>query len=316
MSNVLRSGHGQFDEDTVRSAVTVSRAAFPAASALEAKPVRAAIDMARELFTNDIERRVEKSLQLIWWAGGGDPSEFPISVIDDMQLNPSDTRDFLSDLLRDRQTIEDPRFWERLADRLDFDMLVDVGDIPASENLNRLLQHLRTRLLLSHAVIDEHPEVLPLYGEFTWSLNDHFLQLNGPNWACRLTPHGNRFSHRRNEGSALPLRTAAERSAGLIVERAEIEEAARRVLLSRTGVRPEDYVGDSLSALTKGFLADSRLRSLTVQSAGNLVTVEFDRMMLSSEPDSPAHSMAYLAVQLLESLDVQDQQKLQAFLGI
>ena len=128
----------------------VSRAGYDAAITAKPDDVRAAVTVARRLLDPDMERRVERTLQLLWWVGGGAPEEFPISLLDDMELNPSDTRDFLRNVFADEQVIEDREFWSRLADRLSFDTLVDVGDFTQSANLHQLMSQLAGRLELSH----------------------------------------------------------------------------------------------------------------------------------------------------------------------
>ena len=126
----------------------------------------------------DMERRVERTLQLLWWVGGGAPEEFPISALDDMELNPSDTRDFLRDVFAG-QVIEDGAFWSRLADRLSFDTLVDVGDVTQSANLHQLMSQLAGRLKLSHAILDKRERPLPPFDRLAWALEE---QVPRPPW--------------------------------------------------------------------------------------------------------------------------------------
>lgn len=314
VSNVLRAGRGQLTESTAIQAVTESRAGFVGATDLDANAVQAAVEVARSLLSPEVERRVEKSMQLLWWAGGGSPEDFPVTVPDDMVLNPSDTREFLRMMFTDTQLIDDPAFWSRLADRLSFDMLVEAGEVRSSENLNHLMKALASRIELSHAVIDRHERPFPPDDELRWALSDSFLRLVGPDWSCRFTPHGNRFSQRRDEGTAIVLDAAKERSEGLFVEEAEISEAARRVHLTRTGVDPAAHRGTSLAALTQGFADDARVRSIVVQVGPNRITGEFDRMLLSSSPDAPVLRMATLATQLLLSMTSDDSEALARFL--
>jgi hypothetical protein len=314
VSNLLRAGRGQLTEPVAQAAVVASRAGFDGATALNPEPIRAVVDVARSLLNLDLERRVEKSLQLLWWAAGGTPAEFPVSLPDDMELNKSDTRDFLRMVFTDAQAIDDAGFWARLADRIDFDMLVEAGDVRTSENLNRLMESLAGRLVLSHAVLDPHERPFPPDDQLAWALADHFLQLTGPDWSCRFTPHGNRFSQRRDEGEPVLLSTASDRSDGLFVEEAEIQEAARRVHLTRTAVEPGSHRGTSLSALTQGFPDDARVRSIVVQVGEHRLTAEFDRMMIASTPDAPVLRMANIAIRLLASLTDDEQQELAAFL--
>jgi len=314
VSNLLRAGRGQLTESVAQAAVATSRAGFDGAVDLDAGPVRAALDVARSLFSTELERRVEKSLQLLWWAAGGSAADFPMTFPDDMELNPSDTRDFLRMVFTEAQPILDSDFWARLADRIGFDMLVEAGEVQASENLNRLMKPLAGRLLLSHVALDRHDRPFPPYDQMRWSLSDHFLQLTGPDWSARFTPHGNRFSQRHDEGDPLPLSTASARSDALLVEEAELQEATRRVHLTRTTVEALDNRGYALRDLVQGFPDDARVRSLVVRIAGNRLTAEFDRMILGSTPDSSVLRMATLACQLLASLTEEDQRELAALL--
>lgn len=109
VSNLLRAGRGQLTEPAAQAAVEVSRAGFDGAVTTEAGPVQAAVTLARSILDADLERRVEKSLQLLWWAGGGAPDDFPASLADDMELNPSDTREFLRMIFTGRPAHRRPR---------------------------------------------------------------------------------------------------------------------------------------------------------------------------------------------------------------
>jgi hypothetical protein len=70
-ANVLRAGRGYLDEGAARAAVGLSRAGFDAALVAEPNAVRAAVAATQKIFGLELERRVERSLQLIWWAAGG-----------------------------------------------------------------------------------------------------------------------------------------------------------------------------------------------------------------------------------------------------
>jgi hypothetical protein len=252
-------------------------------------------------------------LQLLWWAGGGDPEEFPLSVLDDTELNAEDTRDFLRNVF-DEQPIDDESFWGRLADRIDFEMLTGVGEVHSSENLNRLMKPLAKKLTLSHAAIDRDDR-LPLHGGFSWALSDQFLQLLGDGWMCKLTPLGNRFSQRRGEGSPIQLRTARDRSGPYAVAEAELEEFTRRVHLIRTE-ETEPRPATTLDALTEGFSEESHVRRLVIRVKNQNLSADFDRMLLASEPDSSVTLMATTATRLLLSLANDERARLDSFLGV
>ena len=139
IANLLRSGRGNLDESAAKNTVSASRSGYDGAIAAEPDDVREAVTVTRQILDPDMWRRVERALQLLWSVGGGAPNEFPTSTPDDMELNPSDTRDFLREVFGDEQVIEDDTFWLRLAERLSYDTLVDVGDVAYSENLRRPL---------------------------------------------------------------------------------------------------------------------------------------------------------------------------------
>lgn len=313
VSNVLRVGHGQLTESFAESAVEASRKGFEGATELDAAAVFETLAVAARLLGDDVERRVEKSLQLLWWAGGGEPGEFPATHLDDMQLNPADAQDFLR-MIFDGDPIEDDRFWERLAQRLDFDTLVSAGDVSPSANLNRLMSEVVDRLELSHAAVDLHAR--PLEPVLAWSINNRFVQLDGPEWVCRFTPLGTRFPPRHGHGEAISLAAAHVRSDGFIVDETEIEEPARRVSYTRTAAAPANYAGATLATLTQGAPSDARIRRLVVRQSSRRLTADFERMMLSSDPDSPLVQMAYVAVRLLTSLDDDDRSELESFLAM
>ena len=314
VGNLLRSGRGNLDEPAAQQAVRASRAGYDGAMEAEPADVRDAVAVAEELFAPETKRRVERTLQMLWWVGGGVPEEFPISVPDDMELNPSDTRDFLGEVLDDEQVIPDDSFWSRLADRLSFDTLVGVGDFPHSENLHRLMRQLAGRLKLSHVILDKRERPFPPFDELMWGLEDKFLCLRGPEWECRFTPHGNRFSQRKSEGLPVPLYEADRRSEAYLVEEAEIDEATRQILLSRKAVDPAQRPGTSLRDLAGGFDYDATVRTITVLLGVSLMKADFDRMMVGSEPDATVRSMAVVATKLLAAVDGHDEAQLATFL--
>ena len=314
VGNLLRSGRGHLDESTAEKAVSASRAGY--AGAIDAAPddVQAAVDVARQMLDPDTERRVERTLQLLWWVGGGAPEVFPISGLDDMELNPADTRDFLREVFADEPVIEDDAFWSRLADRLTFDTLVDVGDAAQSENLHHLMRQLVGRLELSHATVDKRERPFPPFDQLAWTLEERFLCLRGPEWECRFTPHGNRFSQRRDEGRPVPLAEADRRSATYRVQEAKIDEAARQVTLSRKADGPDQYLG-SLRDLAAGFAEDVAVRTITVLLDDSAITADFDRMMVGADPDATIRSMATVATEMLAAIDDDEQAESAAFLG-
>ena len=315
VANLLRSGQGKLDESAACNTVSKARAGYYAAIAAEPDDVQAVVTVAQQMLDPDTERRVERTLQLLWWVGGGAPEDFPISVPDDMELNPSDTRDFLREVFDDEQVIEDVAFWSRLADRLSFDTLVAVGDVTDSQNLQRLMSQLAGRLRLSHVTLDKRERPLPPFDQLAWSLEDKFLRLRGPEWKCRFTPHGNRFSQRRDIGRPIPLTEADMRSAAYRIEEVRIDEATRQVVLSRKDTnRFQQLRGRSLRDLAAGFADDAAVRTIAVFFGRSLMTVDFDRMMVGADPDATVRHLAVLATKLLTGFDGDDEVELAAFL--
>lgn len=310
--NMLRAGRGYLDAQTAREAVEASRAGFDGAVAAEPEAVKLAVEVAQKVFGLDLERRIERSLQLVWWAGGGDPSTFPISLPDDMGLNADDTRDFLRSVLADQQEIDDDGFWTRLAHRLDFDTLVSVGDVDGGANLHRLMKHLAARLALSHAALDrDNRKLIP--EPLAWALMDGFLRLRGPDWVCRFTPAGQRFSQRRSKGAPIALDAAVARSAGLIIEEAAIEDADRMLQVRRKAATPSNYQQASLAALAAG-IPVALVRELTIRSGSDSLSVEFDRMMVWSDKNPTVPQLAVAAVRLLAAPPVEELDDLIQFL--
>ena len=232
-----------------------------------------------------------------------------------MELNPSDTRDFLREVFGDEQIIEDDTFWLRLAERLSYDTLVDVGDVTYSENLHRLMNQLAGRLKLSHVTLDKRERPIPLFGQPVWRLEDQFLCLRGQEWECRFTPHGNRFSKRKDQGQPIPLAEADLRSAAYRIVETEIDEATRQVFLSRKSADPAQEMRGSLRALAAGFPDHAAVRTITVFFGHSDMTADFGRMMVGADPDATVRHMAAIAPKLLTTLNSDDEAELTAFLG-
>ena len=157
VANLLRSGRGNLDESAAKNIVSASRSGYDGAIAAEPDDVRAAVTVTQQIPDPDMWRRVGCTLQLLWWVGGGAPNEFPTSVLDDMELNPLDTKDFLREVLGN----EDDTFWLRLAERLSYDTLVDVCDVAYSEYWHRPLILVKGRKDPSEAWLPDSPTTLP-----------------------------------------------------------------------------------------------------------------------------------------------------------
>ena len=316
VSNLLRSGRGNLDESAAKNTVSASRSGYDGAIAAEPDDVRAAVSVTQQVFDPDMWRRVERTLQLLWWVGGGAPDEFPTSVLDDMELNPSDTRDFLREVFGDEQVIEDDTFWIRLAERLSYDTLVDVGDVPYSENLHRLMNQLAGHLKLSHVKLDKQERPFPGLSQLVWGLKDKFLCLRGQGWECSFTPHGNRFSKRKDQGQPISLAEADLRSAAYRIVETKIDEATRQVVLSRKSADPTQQMGVSLRDLAAGFPDHAAVRTITVLFGQSEIKADFDRMMVGADPDATVRQMAAIAPKLLTALNSDDEAELAVFLGI
>lgn len=313
VGNLLRSGHGNLDEPTARSTVSTSRAGYGGAIATDPERVRAVVDIGQQVLDQDTERRVAQTLQLLWWVGGGAPEEFPIRVSDDMELNPSDMSDFLREVFKSEEVIEDDTFWSHLADRLSFDALVGVGDVPHSENLRRLMCQLAGRLKLSHVVLDNWWRSFQPLDQLEWRIENRFLCLRSPEWVCRFTPNRNRFSKRRHRRPPLDLYEARMRSEAFSIAEAEIDEANRQAVLSRK-IDPAQQLGTSFYDLAGGFDYDATVRTITVLLDDSLMKVDFDRMMVRAKPDATVRNMAVVAIRLLAARYDYDEAELAAFL--
>ncbi len=223
-------------------------------------------------------------------------------TLDDLTLNAGDTRDFLRHILLGELDVTNDSFWSRLADRLDFDLLVGTGPIGGTSNLGKLMKELAPRLKLSHASLDSIERPFPPNDNWHWSISDKFIIFSGGDWRCQLTPQGNRFSQRHSQGSPVSLREANQRSKGLRIGGAEIHEASRLVRLTRieTETAPRHFA--SLDSLTEGFEDDDQVRKVVVEVGGSEVEADFDRMLLSSDPDSSVQNLTILTLSLLTSL--------------
>lgn len=315
VGNLMRYGRGRLDESAAKNTVAVSRAGYHGAIEAEPDDVKAAVAVAQQMLDSETERRIKRTLQLLWWVGCGAHDEFPITVSDDMELNPSDTRDFLREVFDDNQIIEEDAFWSRLADRLSFDTLVDVGDVQVSANLHRLMGQLAARLELSHVTLDDREDRSPPFDQFNWGLENKFLCLYGPNWVCRFTPHGNRFSQRKDIGQPIDLTEAGLRSTAYRIEEVQIDEAAREAVLSHKATDPAQQLGGSLQDLAAGFADDAAVRTIAVFLGDSLLRADFDRMMVSAQPDATVRHMAAFATKILVGLDHDEEAKLAEFIG-
>lgn len=313
-SNLLRAGRGQVTEDVAEVAVATAREGFEGANRLDPVAVSAAMNVTARLLGDDLQQRVAKTLQLLWWAGGGEPDDFPSAHLDDMELNPTDAGEFLR-LVLSGDEIEDDEFWRRLAQRVDFDTLGIAGDVAGSANLDRLMRLLAHELPVSHAAVDIVPPSI-LEPALSWCLNDRFVQLNGPGWTCRMTPKGNRFPPRHGAGEPISLATAQARSEEFIVEETEIEEPGRRVSYARLASTPVHQPAATLGALTLGVSTSARLRKLVVRRLATRLEADFGRMLLASNPDSSVDQMAFVSVSLLTSQANIERADLQHFLGL
>jgi hypothetical protein len=117
---------------------------------------------------------------------------------------------------------------------------------------------------------------------------------------------GNRFSQRHGEGVPITLREAKARSNEIRIEGAELHESMRLVMLTRLEADGADASLDSLSSLTSGFDDDDLVKRIMVRARESEITVDFDRMLLSSNPDSPVFTLANLAFTVLAAVKPDD----------
>ncbi len=313
-SSVFRAAHGWLDAVTVQRTVTAAKDGFYGAIAGDRKLVGDALEVIRPIFGLEIEQRVGRTLQLLWWVGGSE-HEFPISLSDDLELNGHDTQEFLRVVFDKDHPVGDERFWPRLADRLDFDTLVGVGTVKDSQKLNSLMAAYSGRVELSHAAVDFKDRPMPPFDEYSWELDDGFVCLSGPDWDCRMTPHGNRFSQRRGEGPLLSLDEASVRSRDFRVEEATFDETSRQVSLRRKAAESGASSILSLQELADGFEPSAQVRRLTVLSGNSRLTADFERMLVGADPDVSLRTIAGAASVLLAAVRGGELNALRRFLG-
>ena len=305
-SNVLKSGRGEYRESDVRELLSTAQSGFDGVEALNSESVAAAIRLVEQRFDPGFEVRIERFLQLLWWANGGQSEAFPLSSLDDLSLNAIDTEDFLRSVLRGDYVINSESFWSRLADRISFDLLVGTGPIFQSHNLELLMKHLSRRMKLSHASMDLVARPFPPDDVWHWSISDKFLTFSGADLKCQFTPLGNRFSQRHGEGLPITLREAKARSNDIRIEGAELHESSRLVMLTRLEDDATDDSFDSLNSLTSGFDEMDLVQKIMVRARESEITVDFDRMLLSSNPDSTVFTLANLAFSVLATVNPDD----------
>ena len=305
-SNVLKSGRGEYGQGTTRELFTTAQSGFDGVVGLDPGKVANAMAILNQRFDPDFEHRVERLLQLLWWANGGESAVFPITSLDDLSLNAADTQDFLRSVLIGEYEINIDSFWSRLADRMSFDLLVGAGPINGSYNLERLMKELTSRLKLSHAAMDSIARPFPPDDVWHWSIFERFLVFSGGDWKCQFTPQGNRFSQRHEEGVPVTLGEAKVRSGGIRIEGAELHESSRLVKLTRLESDAAMDDVDSLNFLTDGFNDSDQVQKVVVRVGESEIVADYDRMLLSAEPDSTVRTMANLAFKLLATVSTSE----------
>jgi hypothetical protein len=168
---------------------------------------------------------------------------------------------------------------------------------------------------LSHAALDATPRSFPDGPPFTWAIDDSFLKLVGPDFVCRFTPHGNRFSQRRGQGNPVSRAVAAERTERYRVVEASVEEEARSIRFERKVGDPAQHRAATVDDLTRGTDANSLIREVAIATTRGALTVDFGRMLVAAEPDESVRELALVAARCLTPLLPGEDVLLEAFLG-
>lgn len=295
---VIQQGRGLVDRDAAMSLRSAGTTGVAAALRTDYDETKDALLTARKLLSHSEATRVEKYLQMLWLAGGGDLDRYPGDQSLELQIGRPDVLNLIRLLLQGEYET-DLSYWQRLGTLIDLGLIEELGSVEAGENFQSLIQANLERFRVSRARVTTHAGRLAAVREsFAWSVKSGRLVLSAPRWSAEFADDGRAFAHLKRDRVLPSVEDVKDRAVGLKVEELALDDDS--VFIT---VEPKERDDASerigIDDLLRSIHGMARVRAITVLQRSK-IRIEFDRGVASSDDTKvPLSDFAMAAVALL-----------------
>ena len=313
LTSIVKAGCGLVDKNQAQKAREDTHDSIKAALLCDESRTRAAVMTTSAILTDSASQRIEKYLQMLWLAGGGELESFPGGTDAGLVAGAQDVEGLVR-LILSGDVGDSLEFWRRLGSMVTLDVLEKLTTVEPHPNLRHLVNANVARLLISYAVASEHePRLVNAHSSFDWLIVDSRLCLDGPEWTITFADDGRRFRGVSKDHRLLAVEEVTRRARGFPIEAVEFDDEALVIT-----VEPKDPDGllfdGAVDGLAEAIGRPALVRSVTVRN-GAAIMVEFDRLVASIRQGKMAlPQLAEVAVALMTASDDTEMAELMRFL--
>lgn len=188
---VVRGGQGLVDAESAAELQQSVGDGFNGLMVQDAEAVQAAVDALDEYLQPEASSRLQGYMRFIWWASGGDPTDFPGR--ESSHLSDGEVVALLR-FLFSQDEIEDEPFWTKVGDVVLFRHLGDLGTQPSSVNLAHFMRVNAQSLQAKCLRLSEGEAKLPIAPEdFRWRVQSGTLTLESDAFDVPITENMRKF---------------------------------------------------------------------------------------------------------------------------
>ncbi len=311
---IVQSGRGLIDGEEASKARADTADGIEAALLADEPRTRTAVSTAKRVLMDAASRRVEKYLQMLWLAGGGELDAYPGTTEASLDVGAEDVGGLVRLVLRS-DVVDNPEYWRRLGSMVTLDVLEGLGAVEPSANLQRLVDSNAERLQVSYAAASRHdPRLGSANGAFQWFVAESRLRLDGPQWTISFTDDGRHFRGLKRDQALISVDEVMRRSTNYAIEAVGLDDENLVITVEpKDGARKGD--GVAVEQLAEAIGSTPRVRTVTVRN-GAPITVEFDRLVAGIERGRISLPLlAEVALDLMTKSSQEEREGLRAQLG-
>ena len=298
LTSVVKAGRGLVDQEQAAQARADAQDCVEAALTCDEPRTRTVVTTTRSILADSASQQIEKYLQLLWLAGGGQLESYPgdrdVGVVEETR----DVEDLIRLMLRSN-VVDDARFWRRFGAMVTLSALEGLGSVEPLPNLQHLVNANTSRLFVSYAAASEHePRLISAHSPFYWLIVDSRLCLEGSEWRITFADDGRHFIGVKKHRRLLTIDEVSHRASGFEIEAVELED---ETFLITVEPKIPNWLESNRKLDVLNRIVDhlARVRSVTVRS-GAKITIEFNRRVASIQEDKIAlPELAEVAVALM-----------------
>ena len=259
---VLQGGRGLVSSERARQASNQVGAGFAGAQTADLETTIVAVETADELLDSHRASQVNRLLHAIWVGSGAPGTTFPGAAGVTAILDAQSLR-FILEL----PEVNDSGFWARLGRGLTTERLCELGDFPAAENLQRLLDGNAHRLYAKACRVFQvsSSTEMPLWSIMRGNLTLHTLD-SRVHFAPRAVAE---LPENNEEVVGLSVAGLRDRAAKANVKVGEIKLSNGESVLSYGSETRPDISQDKVLASLQAVIADGSVTSVVARITEN-----------------------------------------------